>query len=114
VARQPAPPAREGRRNLRLRLERRAGRCAGSRRRRHQLAPENSARRAMIARAAMLTSRVITNRASPVAISTFTDRPLDSGNLAAMLAAIVWCWPGWRRKNETRYPGDRIIRTAIV
>ena len=37
----------------------------------------------------MLTARVMTNSARPLAISVFTSRPVDSGNCSAMFAAIV-------------------------
>src|SRR5690554_5447738 len=80
----------------------------------HQFAPEKSLRRATMARATKLTTKVITNSASPVAMSTETLSPAASGNWAAMFAAIVWCWPGLSRKNENSRPGDRTIRTAIV
>ena len=70
------------------------GRAASARRpcpvsMRHQFAPENSRRRLTIHRAAALTSSVITNRTRPDAMSTFTARPVESGNCSAMLPAIV-------------------------
>src|SRR5690606_20632034 len=66
----------------------------------HPLAPEKSLRRATIARATKFTAKVMTKSASPVAIRTLTLRPEASGNCAAMFAAMVWCWPGCRRKKE--------------
>src|SRR5690606_17409558 len=80
----------------------------------HQLAPEKSLRRATMARAMKFTAKVMTNRARPVAIRTLTLSPEASGNWAAMFAAIVWCWPGLRRKNEKSSPGEMTMSTAIV
>jgi hypothetical protein len=71
-------------------------------------------RRATIARAAMLTARVMTNSASPVAMSVLTPSGFASGNCSAMFAAIVWCWPACSRANEYSAPGLRIMSTAMV
>ncbi len=69
----------------------------------HQLAPENSLRRLMMARAIMLTARVITNRTRPVAISWLTPRPYASGKLRAMLAAMVLgFWDCSKREGDDR------------
>ncbi|CPU67794.1 Uncharacterised protein [Mycobacteroides abscessus] len=66
----------------------------------HQLAPEKSLRRATIARAPMLTSRVMTNSARPVAMRALTPSGFASGKSAAMFAAIVCCCPACRILNE--------------
>src|SRR4051794_11835057 len=70
--------------------------------------------RPMIARAAMLTTRVIANSTRPEAISVLTARPEDSGNCSAMLAAIVEGFDWLIRLNVATPETERMIATAIV
>ena len=68
----------------------------------------------MMARAAMLTTRVIANSTRPEAISALTATPEDSGKSSAMFAAIVDGLPELIRLNVTPPETDRMIVTAIV
>src|SRR3954452_19255062 len=70
--------------------------------------------RPMIARAIMLTTRVIANSTRPEAISVLTAMPDDSGNWSAMLAAIVEGFDWLIRLNVTTPEAERMIATAIV
>src|ERR1700743_3392121 len=70
--------------------------------------------RPMIQRARKLVARVITKRTSPVAISRLIARPLDSGKLRAMLAAIVEGFAWLIRLKLTPPETERMIATAIV
>ena len=65
--------------------------------------------RAMIARAIMLTTRVIPKRTRPEAIRVLTARPEDSGKLSAMLAAIVDGFAWLIRLKVTTPETERMI-----
>src|SRR6185436_15492771 len=80
----------------------------------HQFAPENSRRRLTIARAAALTSRVMTKSTRPEAMSAFTASPDDSGNCSAMLAAIVDGLFELIRLTVTAPDTESTMATAIV
>src|SRR3954468_166891 len=68
----------------------------------------------MIARAPMLVTRVIAKRTRPVGIRALIARPLDSGKLSAMLAAIVEGFAWLIRLKLTPPETERMIATAIV
>src|SRR6478752_5458072 len=79
----------------------------------HALAPEYSLRRAMMSRAAPLTSRVRTKRTRPEAIRASRPNWSASSNFAAMFWANVPP-PGLSTCSEMRKLGDRTVATAIV
>ena len=94
------PPPTEAAEAERCRVGRRVSRCRSRR-------PSYwTFWRAMIARAIMLTTRVIANRTRPEAIRALTSTPEDSGNLSAMLAAIVDGF-AWLIRLKVTTPGDR-------
>src|SRR5690606_17199020 len=80
----------------------------------HQFAPENSLRRPMIQRATMLTTRVMANRMSPVAISRLMFSPNASGNRRAMFAAMVPGFDGVSTAKVMPPDADSTMATAMV